>query len=70
MPLLAQWEGKKAEEAVRGEKDEIWTVAFDVTRRPADLNSGSDPFQLARFFTSCYFFVFFFFFFFLSATVQ
>ena len=28
---------------MRGEKDKLWAVAFDVTRRPADLDSGSDP---------------------------
>ena len=45
MPLLVRREGKKAEGAVRGEKDEFWVVAFDIMRRPADLDSGSDLFQ-------------------------
>ena len=47
--MLAWWEGKKAEGAVRGKKDEVWAVAFDVTWRSADLDSGSDPFQVKFF---------------------
>ena len=35
--LLARWEGKRSEGAVSGERDELWAVDFDVTRRPADL---------------------------------
>ena len=45
VPLLARWESRRAEGAVRGEKDELWAAALDVTRRPADLKSGGDPFQ-------------------------
>ena len=45
VPLLARWESGRAEGAVRGEKDELWAVALDVTRRPADLESGGDHFQ-------------------------
>ena len=40
--------GKKAVGAVRGEKDELWVVTFDITRRPADLDSESDPFDLGE----------------------